>query len=256
MLPKLLLFDLDGTLLKSDKTISSPTLNILREVRKQGVLIGISTSRSEKNTLCFLNDLEPDILITSGGSLVKKGEECIYKACFSVKETRSMIEGIRGLCGKNCEITIDTLDAHYWNYKVDPSISQKNWGNSTWTDYTNFEEEALKICVEIFDEGIAEKMKKKFSHCDSLRFSDGYWYKYTKKGVTKEKAMDEVCKFLALGYEDIMSFGDDYSDIEMLVRSGYKIAMGNAIPEVKAVADIIIGSNDDDGIATYLKTIL
>lgn len=256
MLPKLLLFDLDGTLLKSDKTISDFTLNILREIRKKGTLIGISTSRSEKNTLCFLKDLKPDILIASGGSLVKKGEECIYKACFSVKETRLMIKQIIELCGRNCEITVDTLESHYWNYKVDPNTSQKNWGDSIWTDYRDFEGEALKICVEIFDEEIAKKLQKKFLHCDSLRFSDGHWYKYTKRGITKEKAMGEVCKYLTLGYEDIMSFGDDYADIGMIVSSGYGIAMGNAVPEVKEVADLVIGSNDEDGIATYLKTIL
>lgn len=68
--------------------------------------------------------------------------------------------------------------------------------------------------------------------------------------------MGEVCKYLTLGYEDIMSFGDDYADIGMIVSSGYGIAMGNAVPEVKEVADLVIGSNDEDGIATYLKTIL
>lgn len=69
---KLLLFDLDGTLLKTDKTISERTLSALRDCKNKGYLIGISTSRSEQNCLAFLGELSPDILITSGGALIKR----------------------------------------------------------------------------------------------------------------------------------------------------------------------------------------
>lgn len=54
---KLLLFDLDGTLLQSDKTISKRTLSALKQCREKAILIGVSTSRSEKNSLVYLNEL-------------------------------------------------------------------------------------------------------------------------------------------------------------------------------------------------------
>lgn len=54
---KLLLFDLDGTLLQSDKTISKRTLSVLKQCREKGILIGVSTSRSEQNSLVYLNEL-------------------------------------------------------------------------------------------------------------------------------------------------------------------------------------------------------
>ena len=66
---KLLLLDLDGTLLQSDKTISTRTLSALKKCRENDILIGVSTSRSEQNSLVFLNELMPDILISSGGQL-------------------------------------------------------------------------------------------------------------------------------------------------------------------------------------------
>ena len=68
---KLLLFDLDGTLLQSDKTMSSKTLLALKKCKENDILIGVSTSRSEQNSLVYLNELMPDILISSGGALVK-----------------------------------------------------------------------------------------------------------------------------------------------------------------------------------------
>jgi len=56
---KLLLLDLDGTLLQSDKTISTRMLSALKKCRENDILIGVSTSRSEQNSLVFLNELMP-----------------------------------------------------------------------------------------------------------------------------------------------------------------------------------------------------
>lgn len=125
---KLLLFDLDGTLLQSDKTISKRTLAGLKRCKEKGILIGVSTSRSEQNSLVYLRELLPDVLISSGGALVKYKTEYIYKAEFSVEETKSMIDMARKICGSDCEITMDTIDAHYWNYKIDPKKLDKSWG--------------------------------------------------------------------------------------------------------------------------------
>lgn len=124
-----------------------------------------------------------------------------------------------------------------------------------WTDYHNFHKESLKMCVEIFDKKKAEQMEKELPNCDILRFSDGYWYKFTRKGVTKENAITQVCSACDLSYKDIIAFGDDYVDIRMLKLSGIGVAMGNAIDQVKEAADIVIGSNDEEGIAAFIENI-
>lgn len=250
---KLLLFDLDGTLLQSDKTISQRTLSVLRKCRQEGILIGVSTSRSEQNSLVYLNELMPDILISSGGALVKYGTEYIYKADFSVAETNAMIDLARSVCGNDCEITIDTIDAHYWNYKIDPKKLDQSWGDSTYTDFSDFAECALKICVEIFEQDKANELAERLSDCDCIRFSDGYWYKFTKKNVTKENAIMKITEVCGFGTESIIAFGDDFADIGMLELCGLGVAMGNAIEEIKEKADIVIGSNDEDGIAVFLE---
>lgn len=251
---KLLLFDLDGTLLRSDKSISIRTLKALQLCRERGILIGVSTSRGEQNALSFTEELQPDILIASGGALVKHADKYIYRAEFSEEETRQMIAAAREICGIDCEITIDTIDAHYWNYKVDPKKQDQSWGDSIYTDFRDFNESCLKMCVEIFDEHKAECLQVLLADCDSIRFSDGYWYKFTKKAATKERAIMEVCAACGIRTEEIIAFGDDYADIGMLKLCGKGIAMGNAINDVKKEADLTIGSNDEDGIAKYLET--
>ncbi|MBQ9135276.1 MAG: HAD-IIB family hydrolase, partial [Lachnospiraceae bacterium] len=225
---KLLLFDLDGTLLDNEKNIPKRTLAALYACRVKGILIGVSTSRGEQNSLTFLAELQPDILISSGGALVKKGAEYIYKAEMSPQETRQMIETARRICGDDCEITVDTLKKHYWNYKIDPKTQDKTWGDTIYTDFINFDQPALKVCVEIFDAQKAEELRALLSDYDCVRFSDGFWYKFTKSGITKEKAIEIVCDACNIGLADITAFGDDFADIGMLKLCGVGVAMGNA----------------------------
>ena len=161
----------------------------------------------------------------------------------------------RELCGEDCEITMDTVDNHYWNYKIDPKQQDKSWGDSIYTDFSDFEHAALKICVEIFDEKVAAQLRKKLPMCDCVRFSDGYWYKFTKKTATKENAILHLCEACGITTDDIIAFGDDFADIGMLRLCGIGVAMGNAIEEVKEIADCVIGDNDHDGIAVYLKNV-
>ena len=63
----------------------------------------------------------------------------------------------------------------------------------------------------------------------------------------------EVCAASGIKPAEIAAFGDDYADIGMLKLCGMGIAMGNAIDAVKETADLVIGSNDEDGIAEYLE---
>lgn len=253
---KMLLFDLDGTLLQSDKTISRYTLEILKKYREKGILIGVSTSRSEKNSLKFIAELCPDILISSGGALVKYSDGYIYKAEFTSEETGDMIKAARDICGSDCEITIDTACEHYWNYKIDPNMADPSWGESVYTDFVNFSEKALKMCVEIFDPDRAKQLADTLKECDCVKFVDGAWYKFTKKTATKEAAILRLCEVCKISTENIMAFGDDLVDMGMLKLCGRGVAMGNALEEVKQAADTVIGSNDEEGIGRYLEELL
>lgn len=250
---RLLLFDLDGTLLRSDKTISKRTREALQLCREKGIMIGVSTSRGEQNSLSFIEELQPDVLIASGGALVKYEGKYIYKAEFSAEETRQIIEAARKICGADCKLTADTIDAHFRNYKDDSQNQDQNWVDAVYTEFRYFNDTSLKICAEIFDEDKAKRLQEMLTDCDCIRFSDGYWYKFTKKAVTKERAVMEVCAACGIRTEEITAFGDDYADIGMLELCGTGISMGNAIEEVKKKADLIIGSNDEDGIAEYLE---
>lgn len=63
--------------------------------------------------------------------------------------------------------------------------------------------------VEIFDKDKADILADRLAQCDCIRFSDGYWYKFTKKNVTKENAIMKISEVCGFGAESIIAFGDD-----------------------------------------------
>lgn len=163
-----------------------------------------------------------------------------------------MIKTVRKICGSDCEITIDTIDNHYWNYKTKPTAYGSNWGESTFSNFDFFAEKALKMCVEIFDSSLVDKLIESLPGCKCMKFSGECWYKFAKHQSTKEHAMLAVCRELNISLKQVVAFGDDWSDINMLKLSGKGVAVENAIPEVKAIADWITKSNNEDGVATFI----
>lgn len=255
---KVLLFDLDGTLLRSDKTISEKTLLVVKRCKNEGYYIGISTSRSEGNSRKFIDSLDPDIIISSAGAMVSFGKKTVFSEGFSGDETYDTIEKARQICG-DLNISVDTLgdNAEYYRNFIPPQNElEGSWGSSIDTDFKDFRKPSLKICFEIANEDLAKQLKDKLTECDFIHFTDGDWYKVTKAGITKETAINKLCEYLKISIKDITAFGDDLADIGMLKICGTGVAMGNAVEQVKQAADITIGSNDDDGIAVYLEGIL
>lgn len=250
---KLLLFDLDDTLLRSDKTISKYTLDVLKRCREKGYLVGVSTSRGESNSSLYISELSPDIIICSGGAVVKYKGEYVYIAEFAEEETNRIINLAKAVCGKECKITIDTLTAHFWSFRREANERDASWADTIFADFSNLHEKALKICVEIMESERAKQLAEILTECDCIKFADGDWYKFTKKEATKGNAIERLTASCGISPDQIIAFGDDVPDIGMLQLCGIGVAMGNALEEVKAAADAVIGTNDEDGIAKYLE---
>ena len=255
---KLLLFDLDGTLLTTDKKISPKTFSAVMRARENGYLIGICTSRSEGNSLDFIGRLQPDVTISSGGAMVSLRGEVIVTDAFTSGQTHRILSEAKRICS-DISISLDSASADaefYSNFKPPEDALSASWGKTIYTDVIDFYKPALKICFEIFDKDKAEELQDALPFCDCIKFSDGEWYKFTKSGVTKETAIKKTCVHLGIDLTQVTAFGDDLADIGMLRMCGTGVAMGNALPEVKAASDITIGSNDEDGIAYYLDSLI
>ena len=246
----IILSDLDGTLFRNDKSISDYTKQIIRQAQAKGFLFGICTARAKVNAVKFLEGIEPDILITNGGGIVYYRDKKIYNCEFSVEEIRRLIAAAFEVFGKDVIISADNEHALYSN-------STEELGDKFWTfnDFSDFRETCMKMCIESLDKEKVEKVVSVIGldQIDYLPFSDIPWYKLSKKAATKEKAIEELCRHLNITSSQIAAFGDDFNDIGMLTLCGKGIAMENAIEEVKQAAGQVCASNENDGVAKWIK---
>lgn len=138
--------------------------------------IGISTNRAENRAKPFLDQLGPEVIISSGSTLVHSDGEIIFRAEFSLTEAQRVLDLIQKVCGAEAEITVDGENAYYWNIKSDPGIMDKSWSGSTYCDFSRFSGTALKLCAEITDETFPA-VKAALPDCDCQRFSGEDWRK-------------------------------------------------------------------------------
>lgn len=252
---RVVLTDLDGTLFHDDKTISKETIKVIEQAQKKGFLVGISTARAIVNVIDYLGDFKPDFYVANGGGLVRLGDKQIYTCKFSNEETRAMLAKAYEVCGDDVEMTMDNEINLYWNRE-----EQTRSGNSLkpvalYDDLRDFKDCAMKICVQTTDKNKAFEIAAAIGgeNVDIQPFSDIPWYKFSKKEATKEKAIMALADYLKVPVSKMVSFGDDFADIGMLKLCGIGVGMENAIPEVKAIADEITASNEDDGVALWIK---
>ena len=246
----LILTDLDGTLFRDDKSISDYSKQMIARAQEKGVLFGVCTSRARINAVKFLEGIQPDVLITNGGGMVLCGNDKVYSCEFSVEEIRTLIKATFDVCGPDAVLSVDNDHGLYCNTKEE--LGDKYW---TYNDFSDFREPCMKMCVETLDKEKVEKIAASLgAHTlDYLPFSDIPWYKFSKNGATKERAIQALCGHLKITPEQITAFGDDFNDIGMLKLCGKGIAMKNAIPEVQQIADEICDTNENDGVGRWIE---
>jgi 5-amino-6-(5-phospho-D-ribitylamino)uracil phosphatase len=114
--PKIILTDLDNTLLKADKTISNYSIDIINQCKKQGILFGIATARSETEASIYIKRINPDIFISNGGAMVRYKDNIIYESMIPKQTSDNLLNDCMQ-CDDISDITIDTGEIYYWNYE-------------------------------------------------------------------------------------------------------------------------------------------
>lgn len=250
----LVLLDLDGTLLRDDKTISDYTRQVLERCQQEGILIGFCTSRGKTSISHLIKQVKPDIVATNGGATITFRDKVLHHEGFTVQETQTLLEAAYQVIGPDCEITVDTESQLYWNRGDDKSVMFHPKAQEH--DFQDFPHPAMKICVQTDHKDLAAAIARTVPHCHALLFSDVPWHSFAPGSATKEATARLLSQELDIPLAEIMAFGDDFNDAGMIATVGYGIAMGNAIPEIKAVAKDVTAANNEDGVARYLEKML
>lgn len=253
---KAVFFDIDGTLVSfNTHQIPASTCEALKELRRRGIRTFIATGRP----WCLINnlgDLEFDGYITVNGSYCfTAGRKPVYKGCIPQEDIERLI-------------TFHQADPTpfvfvYDNEMFVTSVNDRVRSVSDLIEIpiprtAPIEEARGKEILQIMGYFTAEEEKetdlfdKVLAHCEPMR-----WYPLftdiIAQGNSKSTGIDKMLEYYGISLKDTMAFGDGGNDIPMLRHVATGVAMGNAGEHVKAVADHVTASIDEDGIAKALK---
>ena len=246
---KMILLDLDGTLLRSDGSISDRSKQVLKSCQDRDIYVVFATARNWIGAERYIEEIQPDYEITTGGTLIHRHGEQIYSCNLEIEDTNQIVQDLLAYDSKT-EITVAAGRLVFWN-SLHISESEK-LHKAVYNDYREpLSCRANKILAELPNYEIAEQIANR-NHCRLQSFRGENWYAFMPVGAGKVQAIRELAKILDISLDDIVAFGDDISDMEMLKMCGIGVAVANAVSEVQAIADSVTLSNDENGVAEWL----
>jgi hypothetical protein len=258
---KLLVFDLDGTLLDIEHKLQRKTIEAVKQVREKGIKTMVATGRMYRSAKPHTKLLEiVDPIITYNGALVidPKDERELFHAPipFDIADeiTKMVVQN-----GYHLQLYID--DNLY--------VAEKNKYTDTYYEIAGIEanyvgrldkflnEEPTKMLIIEEDENKQVEIKNflKVNFEDKIELSSSYssFIEITKKDISKAVPLKEIAAEFDIKQEEVMAFGDGLNDLKMIEWAGTGIAMQNAHPELQEHADATAHDHNDLGIARYLK---
>jgi len=244
---KMIVTDLDGTLLKTDKTISEKTKAIFNKCRKLGIKIVYATGRgvnAEKRAPAKMFDGR----IIMNGALAWMDDIEIYAKIIPHQMARPLLMA----CDRHYLMVSSEINGmHYSNFLVSdiwPFIK-----NFQIVNFSQHRIDAQRLHIRIEQPNDMMLIKKYLSDDLYLIVNGDGFGQVMHKDARKSKAMAVLAKKWDINPCEIVAFGDNLNDIDMLEYAGIGVAMENAIREVKNIADYICHNNDENGIARWIE---
>ena len=249
MCSKLLLFDLDDTLLTSDKTITPNTVEAINACKTKGMFIGYITARArpfrDKVFIIEEYNLPCDFIAYYNGAEIYTGDVSIESNLIPYDHAMKIIFGVVEKY-PNAKIGVihepwSYLKGEIWN------IITGEKKKCTLSELPRFDVQRIRIQAE--DINLNDFMTE-----ETIFFvtNDGTAI-ILNKNATKEHALIKASEYFNIPLADIIAFGDDINDMNMLKIAGTGVAMGNALDSVKEIADFITENNDNEGISIWIN---
>jgi len=251
---KMIVTDLDRTLLRTDKTISQYTADVLNRCRSKGIKIVFATARPKRTVDHFCLDVPIDALILHNGAVIYVGESPLANFGIEASAKDSILQAL----SKNypdATLSVEINDVLYANFDIPTDISP-DW-KYTKSDFFDLPQApADKIIIGVSSMDDIERFAKHIPDDLYIEMSSGDQVSLgliMNRKATKWNAVKAVSEHFNISTTDIVAFGDDYNDIVMLEGCGIGVAVSNAINKAKDVADYLCDTNDNDGVAKWLE---
>ncbi len=257
---KLVVTDMDGTLLNSAHEVSDHFFNLFEELKSQNILFAAASGRQYNSIIEKLRPIKDDIIVIAenGGYAMHKEKELLATPLDNqhqqkVLELLNSIDRIYPvLCGKqNAYITgdsdafVQTLKEYYTEFTILEQLEQHAG-------------EILKIAIyhyESSEKFIYPQVKHLEDHL-KVKVSGENWLDISSLNAHKGYALQKVMDLYHIASDEIMVFGDYNNDLEMMALADVSVAMANAHPNVKSISNYETTSNDEMGVERFLEKLI
>lgn len=270
---QLLALDVDGTLFNTDGKVTKASIEAIKKAQEKGVQVVLASGRDyEALPWNQLKEVPIDYVITSNGSAVyrTKDRKCLKEECL---DKEKMIPLFEFILSKKVYLSVFIDGRNYTPTQCFPYVEHmplpeyvkgllSNKGNRMEDIIGYLKEHDAKIQKatlnfqyldgEYFNR---EEVKERLEACPDINLVDGGFsnLEFTKTGVSKATGLCMITEYLDIPVESVLAVGDSENDVEMLQTAGCGVAMGNALDHVKAVADDITLTNDQEGVAAVIE---
>lgn len=260
---KLILIDSDGTLKRTDGSISSRTKKAILNNKMIGNIIVICTARPRYQTINIMNEAgASEIIVSSNGAEIYDCEKKeVLKSVFVNKD--DVYNLVKCAYLKDVRLILTAEDFDYVT-KEPRNSRQIILNKSEWIKQLKnvnvkqcmFIDKKYQILHEIKKD---VKNNKNIKIVDEISENDLYeekWFCIGNSNSSKGSALQFLADYLSVPIKNTIAIGNDKNDISMFEKSGYSISVLNATREIKELTDAVTLSNDDDGVAIILETLL
>lgn len=262
MRPRLAAIDLDGTLLRSDRTISERSRVAIAAAAAAGIDVVVVTARSPRSVGAFAADAGiGGIAVCANGAILfdLDAGAIVAHEPLPADVARRIAHGLRervpGVAfGWELELRFGSEPAYEaWR---DPARWPRPEGSFAPCDVSSWGKPMTKLLARLPDADVAEILgvARELGGEDAVATLAGREYvEVMSRGVAKEAALARLADERGIAAAQVVAFGDQLTDVGMLAWAGLGVAVANAEPEVLEVADEVTASNDEDGVALVLE---
>ncbi|MFA6075965.1 MAG: Cof-type HAD-IIB family hydrolase [Negativicutes bacterium] len=263
---KLIATDLDDTLLGKGGTISEYTENVVREVKKRGIIMAACTGRMFESAMNHIRHMEfEDVIICANGALVRelKSDKVLLHRPLSIEKYQTLLDLAQSKSWPLIACYNDQMYSDSWNeflikYRDKYLHDELNAVriNIVGAEFFRaiFQPEKILLIIEAPEIYVAQEFLRKIYGAEyEIAISKPPCLELTDKSATKGQALTWLAGYYGLTMSEVLAFGDSYNDFDMIKNAGTGVAVANAVPELLAVADCVTLSNDEDGVANYIE---
>ncbi|MCF0147184.1 MAG: HAD family phosphatase [Clostridium sp.] len=272
---KMVCIDMDGTLLGKRKRVSKESKEVIKKIHDKGVEIVVTTGRIYNNAAYYSHLLGvKSPVIAANGAVVrdKHNNRVIYE---NTIDTDVCVKLIELLYKMDFFFHFYTLDSIYCGDKITKlgteiyMTKQVGFENlkikyhiinnlEEWKEFFKRTNGQITKCIAFSPKpSKVAALKKELRNMEDIVYfgSGSRSVEINNRGVSKGRAVKALADYYGFTREEIVCIGDNENDISMIEYAGFGVAMGNAIDEVKALADYITDTNKENGVAKAIKKI-